>query len=481
MDLKMGPISMKRILKINFVMCCFFFNTNLLAEMTNGVAKVIVKRNTVRGRFQGKTFVIQKGAWLQQGTVILTGPRSFAKLLFADKSSVNIGPKSSMEITNFPKKSEGKAGIITLIKGQVRSKVTKDYVGDEDKEKKSKLFVKTETAALGVRGTDFQVNYNTDNQITSLITFTGEVAIVRIDSEAGQLDSNEMERRVSSNEAVVVRRGEYSGVSPRVPEASAPVRISPQQFEALEQNESLQSSTSSAGSSGNQPKYNSVIPPGVDAKAFSSDGQGAEEAVSSAAGSEAVENVKREIVQEKSVAQTDTQASEQSQANVPRAGGFVDIATAQYIPPPQDSVYDANTGVYIPSSRVGDIDPETGAYRNDDYTLTPDGQFVPKKQSGPEEGRDPASIGGPSSGGLFPSSPPPPPPVISGDFSRPFDPSETNNPDDLANAPDIFGPDVGFTSPEDSIAEDIENDIQRDQEEASRQRSDRTRVRLRFQ
>ena len=466
---------MKRILKLTFVMGSFFLSVNLFAEMTDGqtrgVAKVIVKRNKVRGRFKGKTFVIKKGVWLQQGTVIITGPRSFAKLLFVDKSSVNVGPKSSMEITNFTKGSSQKAGIITLIKGQVRSKVTKDYVGDGDKAKKSKLFLKTETAALGVRGTDFQVNYNTDNQITSLITFTGEVAMVKVDSEEGQLDSNEMESRVSSNEAVVVRRGEYSGVSPRVEEASVPVRISPQQFEALEQNESLDTSTSSTGSSGNQPKYNSVIPPGVDARSFSSDGQGAEEAVSSAAGSEAVENVKREIIQEKPVAQTDTEASGTDQANVPRAGGFVDIATAQYIPPPQDSVYDANTGVYIPSSRIGQIDPETGAYRNDDYILTPDGRFIPKKQSGPEEGRGPTSIG--AQGGLF--APPPPPPVIEGDFSKPFDPSSADNSDDPASTPDIFGPD--FDSPE----REIEDEVQREQEDAGRQQTNQTRVRLRFQ
>ncbi len=470
---------MKKIFKIIFAAASLFFSAAGFAELASstskGIAKVIVRRNSVEGRLNGNTFTIERGAWLKQGTVIVTGPRSFAKLLFVDKSSVNIGPKSSMEITNFPKKSSGQAGIITLIKGQVRSKVTKDYVDDKNTSgQKSKLFVKTETAALGVRGTDFQVNFNSDNQITSLITFTGEVAMVKIDEniEVGGLDSNQMETMVSGNEAVVVRRGEYSGVSPRVEEASPPVRISPQQFEALEQNETLQSSpASNAGSAGNQKKFNSVIPPGVDAVAFSSDGQGAETAVSQAVGSEKVEDVKREIVQEKAVAQGQSGASGGGQGNqdikAPRAGGFVDIETAQYIPPPQGSVFDANTGVYIPPSNLGQIDPQTGRYKSDNYEFTPDGRVVLK------EGRDPASV--PGQGGAFP--PPSPPPSTAG----PFDGPGPANFRDVERELGFFDPESDFGFNEDDIANKIEDDVQRDQEQSAQKPTRSTRVRLRFQ
>ena len=58
-----------------------------------------------------------------------------------------------MVVASFTKK---KAGILNLIKGKLRSKVTKDYMNMSDKEK-SKLFIVTKTAAMGVRGTEFQV------------------------------------------------------------------------------------------------------------------------------------------------------------------------------------------------------------------------------------------------------------------------------------------------------------------------------------
>lgn len=89
---------------------------------------------------------------------------------------MNLGPNSQMVINAFPKKE---AGIITLVKGQIRSQVTKDYMEMEDKSK-SKLYIKTKTAAMGIRGTDFQVNFNPQNQNTSLITFEGKVAMATL-------------------------------------------------------------------------------------------------------------------------------------------------------------------------------------------------------------------------------------------------------------------------------------------------------------
>src|SRR5690606_36663799 len=92
---------------------------NALWAASEGVAKVIILRGTVYAIApdQSKTQV-SKNSWLAEGTILQTEDKSFAKLLFIDKSQMNLGPSSQMKITEFP---ENKAGIITLIKGELRS------------------------------------------------------------------------------------------------------------------------------------------------------------------------------------------------------------------------------------------------------------------------------------------------------------------------------------------------------------------------
>ena len=125
-----------------------------------------------------------------------------------------------MKIKEFPKSD---AGIIQLMKGQIRSKVTKDYMNMKDKNK-SKLFIKTKTAAMGVRGTDFQVNYNPINEATSLVTFEGNVVMAQL-TNLGEMavTQNNLEQVVSSDQAVSVKKGQYSGASPKTPRANKSV------------------------------------------------------------------------------------------------------------------------------------------------------------------------------------------------------------------------------------------------------------------
>ena len=166
-------------MKILMTICTLLFLSVMdIHANENGVAKVIILKGTVNAFFKdGKAVQVQIDQWLPEGAKITTQDKSFVKLLFIDKSQMNLGPKSEMEIASFPK---NEAGIISLVKGQLRSKVTKDYMQMDDKSK-SKLYIKTKSAAMGIRGTDFQVNFNEANQNTSLITFERAVAMTGID------------------------------------------------------------------------------------------------------------------------------------------------------------------------------------------------------------------------------------------------------------------------------------------------------------
>jgi hypothetical protein len=389
-----------------------------------GAAKAIIVKGTVLALIKGKAIPVKRGDWLPEGAQIKTEPKSFTKLLFIDKSTMNVGPDSQMKIDSFPK---NEAGIITLIKGQVRSKVTKNYMNIQDKEK-SKLFIKTKTAAMGVRGTDFQVSFNTVNQSTSLITFEGAVAMAKLENNIakGRPNQNALERVVSSQSAVVVRRGQYSGTSPETKRVTIPIKISPVQLETLEKNETpgmdqVVDQGSAPKQEKPQKKFRNIVPAGMDSKTLANDSNSADKMMGETVGQVAFKVMETQVKEDMARDDTGAPPPEGSidmatGAIAPTAGGYVDINTAQYIPPPPGSSFDANAGVYVPPPEMGGIDTATGAYKNDFYDLNPDGTFTEKVQEpidgaapAPDGDRKIASVDGNEGGDKLGEAPPPPP------------------------------------------------------------------------
>lgn len=156
-----------------------------LPAFASKVAIVKIVRGTVTNYVAGKPFTIKAEDWVENGSIIKTSDKSFVKLIFTDKSQMNIGPNSLMRIQNFTGKD---SGIIDLVKGKVRTQVSKDYL-QIDKHK-SKLFFKTQNAVLGVRGTDFMISTNGKN--TATVLFEGEIAFNKYNG-AKNLSSDNLE------------------------------------------------------------------------------------------------------------------------------------------------------------------------------------------------------------------------------------------------------------------------------------------------
>lgn len=130
----------------------FLFMMSFSAFAQSKVAVVKLLRGDVDVQMKNKkTMKLKVDDWVENGATIKTGDKSFVKLIFIDKSQMNIGPHSEMKIENVTNKE---SGVIDLVKGKIRSTVTKDYLQIKDKDK-SKLFIKTSNAVMGVRGTDF--------------------------------------------------------------------------------------------------------------------------------------------------------------------------------------------------------------------------------------------------------------------------------------------------------------------------------------
>ncbi len=363
----------------------------------NKVAKVIVLKGEVQEMSSGKNRTLKKGDWVIEGSTLHSSARSFVKLLFIDKSQMNLGANSEMVIKEFPK---NKAGIINLIRGKVRAKVTKDYMQID--KSNSKLFIKTKTAAMGVRGTDFQVFYNPSNKVTSLLTFEGAVAMTKISEQFSgrKVNQQSLERQLNAPKAVMVRQGQYSGSTPGKSRVSEPVKISPTQLESLRgSNENSAGGSEEKSSTKNTKKGRSMVPPGIDPKKLSQvSNSSVDAALGSTVGKESFKKVKMKTQDYIAKARQDGPPPEgfedkRTGAHAPTSGGFIDSRTGLYIPPPEGSSFDANNGVYIPSPEVGSLDSETGAY------IAPEGLapsvkegklvFVSKRSTG----RGPASVG----------------------------------------------------------------------------------------
>ncbi|WP_127717251.1 FecR domain-containing protein [Halobacteriovorax sp. HLS] len=376
---------MTKLLKLLLTLTLIFsINTNIFAQ-SKGVAKAIILKGKVlvENPKTKELTPLKKGSWVKEGLLVKTQSKSFVKLLFIDKSQMNLGPKSEMVISKFPK---NKAGIITLMKGSLRSKVTKNYLDIKDKDK-SKLFIKTKTAAMGVRGTDFLVTYNPLNENTALITFSGAVAMAQINESVRNIRETQssLERIVSGDTAVIVTKGQFSGVAPgKTDRATIPVKINPAQLETMKSSDGPTTLKDQTNTAPIQPKkkFRNVIPPGVDAKKFSNHSK-VEDQVQKTIGYKETKEVLEKVTKTNSVntAPPEGMVNKVTGEIAPAAGGFIDLNTAQYIPPPPGSAFDAVTQTYIPPSDMGGFHPSTGDFHHPEYQLTHDGKFIALEDS----------------------------------------------------------------------------------------------------
>lgn len=365
-----------------------------------GVAQVIVIRGEVKAKLpSGEILDLKKDMWLKEGSVIQSGTGSFARLLFIDKSTMNLGPDSQMVIDQFP---ENAAGIITLMKGQVRSNVTKDYMNNTDTDK-SKLFIKTKTAAMGVRGTDFQVNYNPANNNTALITFSGAVAMAQFDTAIGDrsFSRDMLEKTVSSERAVVVKQGEFSGVTPQTSRATIPTRLNPTQLETLKKNDGADVAKASPADSRERKEFRNPIPPGVDSKTFSNNPtESITKTIQTNLGSSVADTMVRNVANERAaIAVTSNNSAPPPEgfkdnatgAYAPPAGSVIDLATVNIIPIPKGSTFDTASGTFMIPPELGRVNPTTGQYEAPKgMILTNEGSLV-KVETTDTATRSPAS------------------------------------------------------------------------------------------
>ncbi len=318
------------------------------------VAVVKLLRGIANATSIGKSVTLKTEDWVEDGSVVKTEEKSFVKLVFLDKSTMNIGPNSEMKIEKFNGKD---SGVIDLVKGKIRSQVTKDYLQIQDKDK-SKLFIKTKNAVMGVRGTDFMISTNGIN--TSTVLFEGEVVFNNL-PDPGTTNTSSLEQTVNAGVRMVP--GEFSVVDAQSP-PTVPSLLNVQQLEKLEKNPNFASDSRTPASASEASK--SVVPPGL----------------SGAAVSNTSDTLKTEVAAIAEAPAPVIASSGPANGFVigdsvkPTNGSFVDINTGVIIPPAPGSVLDSNTNTYIPAPGSGTVASDGSYVPPAGVTITPQGQLM---------------------------------------------------------------------------------------------------------
>lgn len=332
------------------------------------VAVVKLLRGDVNVLTLGKTTKLSANEWVEDGAIIKTAEKSFVKLIFIDKSQMNIGPNSEMKIEKFDGKD---SGVIDLVKGKIRSQVTKDYLQIQDRDK-SKLFIKTPNAVMGIRGTDFMIATNGKN--TSAVLFEGEVVFNRLDAR-GISNSRRLEDIV--DRGVRMFPGEFSVVEANRNQPTIPSLLNVRQREKLEKNEGFDTERAPGNAPGEAPTK-SVVPSGLSGEITSNDSLVLKNEVSQVSGVSP---------EQKLPASSDPNGYIDGEKVKPTNGSFLHVESGIIIAPGADSVLDGNTNTYIPTASSGTVASNGDYIPPKNIMITDSGDVFELKPGSPKDPR----------------------------------------------------------------------------------------------
>ena len=153
-----------------------------------GTPSLIVGDVRVR-RNGGREWVIKPGIPLRSGDIIITGPDSKLQVLLVDKTAFTVGMNSELLLDDFVYDTNN--GIVN-ISARILKGAFRFITGKVAKRKPDAMQVTTSVIAIGIRGTNLQVNVLPDSS-GSVFLYDGLLQITekgsgrKIDMVAGQM------------------------------------------------------------------------------------------------------------------------------------------------------------------------------------------------------------------------------------------------------------------------------------------------------
>jgi hypothetical protein len=335
-------LSFNNKITIIFSLLIFLACSSAFAEnKSSGIVEKV--RGTVIASLKGKDVQLKKGDKVPAKTFLESQAKSFAIILFKDKTKLTLGPKSKIQVVN--PSTDKQPGIINLLQGQIRNKITKPG-------KMNKYFVNTKAAAIGVRGTEFIAIYNsTTNSLTSG-GFSGVVAIGPSIQGELNVDSANKAVQYGSKETIYLKAKHFSSIKKdgKLLKISAPRKMNPRQYHQLKNNPEPTFTENKPTIKKSDKKRTSRLP-NI---------------------SENVQNTTIEVTQSNSSIQQNDVPSTLGEKQQMPSGSFVDLNSGTIIPPPPGSEYDSNSGTFI-------IDKSFGSISSDGSYIPPEGVTINEK------------------------------------------------------------------------------------------------------
>ena len=330
------------------------------AQKAKNVAIVKFVRGDVKVQDPDKGLIsVKRGVWIKEGSTIKTGARSVAKLSFIDKSTMNVGPNSEMKVEKFAK---DEAGVIEVLSGKIRSQVSKNYM--DMKKGKSKLFVKSKSAVMGIRGTDFIFSTNKKNGHSSAVLFEGSVFFNKHDGRGRSASA--LEKIVDSG--VRIKPGQFSIADPKMNKPTYPAKLDSRQFRALSKNTTIDLDNSKKKS-----KVQNIVPKGLSGSIISSDAKDLKEEIKN--------NLNIDVKYKKKEFNLDIASGGNIDGYIkPADGSPLHIESASVLPVSCKSTFDSNTGEW--RSQEFGIDASGAIVPPEGYAITDEGQLIKEDASG---------------------------------------------------------------------------------------------------
>lgn len=178
---------------------------------------------------------LKKGDPIYEESSLLSNKKSFVKIKLDSGASINLGPKSKLVVTSVSKKD--KSSMLTLLKGSLRGKV--------EKRVKKNFIVKSRSAAMGVRGTEFIFSHSPESKRSSLLTLEGEVSFKKVDVDRTMRLSSKNSNNVKLVDNIIkensrsVSTGDFANVTQAQEQALEPVKVNPEQLTRLQLDQTM--------------------------------------------------------------------------------------------------------------------------------------------------------------------------------------------------------------------------------------------------
>jgi hypothetical protein len=232
---------------------------------------------------------------------------------------------------------------------------------------KSKVFIKTPNAVMGIRGTDFMIS--TNEKTTSAILFEGSVVFAKHDNFR-ERSTEKLENIV--NQGVRIHPGEFSVVDQSRSRPTEPAVLNIEQREVLEKSGNFDTERAPDSSSENKTSQKTVVPEGLDGAAVSNNSEVIKNEVQASAPAQTAgaQDDKNQV------ASQNPNGYIEGDKMKPANGSFVHIDSGTIIPPGQGSVLDSNTNAYIPGPGQGEVSHEGEYVPPKNVEITSDGKLM---------------------------------------------------------------------------------------------------------